>query len=209
MPLSIVYREPMDSLFMDQHFLRSSLRLYSGDPLDAENNNAGSLFSAAMMEKARAHIQMWGRATGGASPYSPGELHALLLSGGGGTPSAQQVYLGQRAAAAAAAGMPLGMWSQGATSPWHQSHQMHGGGLPPGLLGPPAPHRPQMTPPPPPLSSTPSSSGSPSPTSISTSSADLRLPKAMPAFPSMHRFSPYAPRPANQPSVSPIARSSQ
>lgn len=202
-------REPMDSLFMDQHFLRSSLRLYSGDPLDAENNNAGSLFSAAMMEKARAHIQMWGRATGGASPYSPGELHALLLSGGGGTPSAQQVYLGQRAAAAAAAGMPLGMWSQGATSPWHQSHQMHGGGLPPGLLGPPAPHRPQMTPPPPPLSSTPSSSGSPSPTSISTSSADLRLPKAMPAFPSMHRFSPYAPRPANQPSVSPIARSSQ
>ncbi|XP_017776384.1 PREDICTED: T-box transcription factor TBX20-like [Nicrophorus vespilloides] len=192
-------REPMDSLFMDQHFLRSSLRLYSGnESLDAENNNAGSLFSAAMMEKARAHIQMWGRAAatggGGGHPYNPSELHAFLLSG---SPT-QQVYLGQRS------GVPLGLpsqlWSQG--SSWQSP--MHGG-LPPGLLGPPAPHRHQITPPPPPPSSTPSSSGSPSPTSINSSS-DLRLPKAM--FPSMHRFSPYGSRPSN-PSISPITRSSQ
>lgn len=170
----------MDSLFMDQHFLRNSLRLYSGDPLDAENNNASSLFSAAMMEKARAHIQMWGR-TGG-TPYNPSDLHALLLSGPG-----QQVYLGQRTTA-----MPMTLssqlWSPSGSTSW-QSPSIHGG-LPPGLLGPPPPHRPQITPPPPPPSSTPSSSGSPSPTSVNTTS-DLRLPKAL--FPSgMHRFSPYA-----------------
>lgn len=180
-------REPMDGLFMDQHFLRSSLRLYSGDSLDAENNNANSLFSAAMMEKARAHIQMWGRA--GGSPYNPSELHAFLLNG---SPS-PQIYLAQRPS------VPLGLggqlWSQGGTS-WQSP--MHGG-LPPGLLGPP--HRPQITPPP---SSTPSSSGSPSPTSVSTS--DLRLPKAV--FPaSMHRFSPYASSHSRQaPSVSPTSR---
>lgn len=92
----------MDTLFMDQHFLRSSLRLYSTDPLDAENNNASSLFSAAMMEKARAHIQMWGR-TGGGSPYNPADLHALLNA-------SQQVYLGQRAS------IPLGLWSQGGST---------------------------------------------------------------------------------------------
>lgn len=182
----------MDSLFMDQHFLRNSLRLYSNDPLDAENNNAGSLFSAAMMEKARAQIQMWGR-TGG-NPYNPSELHALLLSG---NPN-QHVYLGQRSVPL---GLPSQLWSQAASwqSPIH-------GGLPPGLLGPPPPHRPQLTPPP---SSTPSSSGSPSPTAVNTSS-DLRLPKAL--FPSgMHRFSPYASPLSRQTatSVSPVARQSQ
>ncbi|KAK9730765.1 T-box [Popillia japonica] len=189
-------REPMDSLFMDQHFLRSSLRLYSNDPLDAENNNAGSLFSAAMMEKARAHIQMWGRA--GGNPYSPSDLHALLLSG----THTQQVYLGQRAAVPL--GLPSQLWSQGGSS-WQSP--MHAG-LPPGLLGPPPPHRPQMTPPPPP-SSTPSSSGSPSPTSVNTSSSELRLPKAV--FPSaMHRFSPYTTTVTRQtPTLSPVSRHTQ
>ncbi|KAF2901902.1 hypothetical protein ILUMI_04284 [Ignelater luminosus] len=169
-------REPMDSLFMEQHFLRNSLRLY-GDPLDAENNNSGSLFSAAMMEKARAHIQMWGRA--GGNPYNPSELHAMLLSGTSGQ------YL---ARAAVPLGLPTQLWSQGSVS-WQSP--MHSG-LPPGLLGPPPPHRPQMTPPPPPPSSTPSSSsGSPSPTTVNSSS-DLRLPKAL--FPSaLHRYSPYTP----------------
>lgn len=186
-------REPMDSLFMDQHFLRSSLRLYSGDPLDAENNNASSFFSAAMVEKARAQIQMWGRA---GAAYNPSELHAFLLNS---TPT-QQVYLGQRSAVPL--GIPSQLWPQSGSS-WQSP--MHSG-LPPGLLGPPTSHRPQLTPPP---SSTPSSSGSPSPTSISTSS-DLRLPKAI--FPSTmhHRFSPYASslsRPTGS-SVSPPSRPS-
>lgn len=141
----------MDSLFMEQHFLRSSLRLYpgsGGEIMDSENNN-GSLFSAAMMEKARAHLQLWGR-------YSPGDLHAMLL---GGAAAAQHVY--PRA-------MPT--WNQPTPSnPWGQPLP----GLPPGLLGPPPPpHRPQITPPP----STTPSSGSPSPTAAP---ADLRLPKAV------------------------------
>lgn len=169
---------------MEQHFLRNSLRLYTGDSLDAENNNASSLFSAAMMEKARAHIQMWGRA--GGSPYTPSDLHAMLLSGSSGQ------YLAQRAGVPI--GLPSQLWVQGSAA-WQSPLP---GGLPPGLLGPPPPHRPQLTPPPPPPSSTPSSSsGSPSPT-IQVSSSDLRLPKVL--FPSsLHRFSPYAasiPRPS-------------
>ncbi|XP_044752352.1 T-box transcription factor TBX20-like [Coccinella septempunctata] len=182
-------REPIDC-FMDQHFLRSSLRLYSNDHMDAENNNA-NIFSAAMMEKARAQIQMWGR-TGG-TPYGPTDLHALLLSS---APS-QQVYLSQRSSVNL--GLQAQLWGQGGPA-WQSP--LHGG-LPPGLLGPPPPHRPQLTPPP---SSTPSSSGSPSPTSLNSPS-DLRLPKAM--FPGLHRFSPYAsplPRP-NPSSVSPQSRS--
>lgn len=176
----------MDSLFMDQHFLRSSLRLYSGDPLDAENNNASAFFSAAMVEKARAQLQMWGRA---GAVYNPSELQAFLLN----TTPSQQVYLGQRASVPLSISSQL--WPQSATS-WQAS--MHSG-LPPGLLGPPSAHRPQITPPP---SSTPSSSGSPSPTGISTS-ADLRLPKAM--FPH-HRFSPYSRPPGH--SISPSSRPS-
>lgn len=160
----------MDSIFMDQHFLRSSLRLYTGEAIDAENNNANSLFSAAMVEKARAHLQLWNRA-GAASAYNPSELHAFLVNS-----SNPQMFLGQRP------GVPLLGGHLYSGSPWqtpiHQS-------LPPGLLG----ARPQITPPP---ASTPSSSGSPSPTSISTSQSELRLPK--PVFPSTlhHRFSPYA-----------------
>ncbi|KAK9887432.1 hypothetical protein WA026_022367 [Henosepilachna vigintioctopunctata] len=183
-------REPIDC-FMDQQFLRSSLRLYSNDHLDPENNNPSSIFSAAMMEKARAHIQMWGR-TGGV-PYNSSDLHAFLLSA---TPS-QQVYLSQRSP------VPLGLtaqlWGQSGSS-WQSP--LHGG-LPPGLLGPPPPHRPQITPPP---SSTPSSSGSPSPTALNSPS-DLRLPKAV--FPGLHRFSPYASPMGrhNAPSVSPPSRS--
>lgn len=179
----------MDSLFMDQHFLRSSLRLYSGDPLDAENNNASSFFSAAMVEKARAQLQMWGRA---GAAYNPSELHAFLLSN---NPS-QQVYLGQRSAVPL--GIPSQLWPQSGSS-WQSP--IHGG-LPPGLLGPPTAHRPQITPPP---SSTPSSSGSPSPNSLSTSS-DLRLPKAI--FPTAlhHRFSPYPISRTSGTSVSPNSR---
>nr|CAH7758249.1 unnamed protein product [Callosobruchus chinensis] len=98
-------REPMDSLFMDQHFLRSSLRLYSGsDPLDAENNNASSFFSAAMVEKARAQLQMWGRA---GAAYNPAELHAFLLNSG------HQVYRSTVPLVT-----PSQLWPQGATS-WH------------------------------------------------------------------------------------------
>ncbi|XP_054282633.1 T-box transcription factor TBX20-like [Macrosteles quadrilineatus] len=60
-------RDPMDVMFMEQHFLRSPLRLYSD--MDSDNNS-NTLFSAAMMEKARAQLQLWGRGPG----YPGGEV---------------------------------------------------------------------------------------------------------------------------------------
>ncbi|XP_063239779.1 T-box protein H15-like [Bacillus rossius redtenbacheri] len=158
-------RDPMDAMFLDQHFLRSPLRLYSD--LDAENNN--SLFSAAMMEKARAHLQMWGRA----GAYSPAELHALL--GGGPPPPGPAVFRGPPPPPPHPLAMHLWPGQQWPSSP------------PPGLLlGPP----PQQPPPPPPVVS--SGSGSPSPsssTSSTSSSCEVRLPR--PIFPGAHRYSPY------------------
>ena len=161
----------MDAMFMEQHFLRSPLRLYS--EMDAENNN--SLFSAAMMEKARVHLQMWGR-TGG-PPYSPAELHTLLMNGAGPGAGPPQMYpRGGPPPCPIPMPLPAHLWATGGGSP-----QASYGSLPPGLLGPP----------PPPTSSS-SSSGSPSPSS-SSSASELRLPR--PIFPGMgglqQRYSPY------------------
>jgi len=189
-------------MFMEPHFLRSPLRLYS--EMDAENNN--SLFSAAMMEKARVHLQMWGR-TG--SPYSPADLHSLLMNGAGpgaGPPLGPPHMYGLSSASRGGPPscqlpmpLPAHLWASGSggqTSPWTSSASVHAS-LPPGLLGPPPPpppnahSHPQLTPPPPPTSSS-SSSGSPSPSS-SSSPAELRLPR--PVFPGMsglqQRYSPY------------------
>ncbi|XP_067006776.1 T-box transcription factor TBX20 [Anabrus simplex] len=184
-------RDPMDAMFVEQHFLRSPLRLYS--EMDAENNN--SLFSAAMMDKARAQLQMWGR-TGG-PPYSPAELHALLLQGGGAGPGGAPPQMWSPGRPPIPMPLPAHLWSGAApssqtSSPWSSP------GLPPGLLGPPPPpsahtHS-QLTPPP--ATSSSSSSGSPSPSASSSAvaSQELRLPRPM--FPTMsslppHRYSPY------------------
>lgn len=174
---------------MNDHFIRSPLRLYSD--VDAENNNT-SLFSAAMMEKARAHLQMWGRgATGGG--YSSADLHALLMNTAPG--NGMQMYVQNRGLPMP---LPAHLWissgpSPGTASPWTPNAHP---GLPPGLLGPPLPpsstsstpsHPNQLTPPP------GSSSSSDSPSPSSSSSADLRMSR--PIFPGMgsmqHRFSPY------------------
>jgi len=158
-------------MFVNEHFIRSPLRLYS--EMDSENNN--SFLSAAMMEKARAQLQMWGRA-GGA--YSAADLHSLLLS-------APQMYVQNRGLPMP---LPAHLWvSAGGpvpTSPWTPSSHP---GLPPGLLGPPPPAPPaQLTPPP----ASSSSSGSPSPSAHSPSEPRL----SRPIFPGMaqHRFSPYS-----------------
>lgn len=180
----------MDMMFMNDHFIRSPLRLYSD--IDAENNNT-SLFSAAMMEKARAHLQMWGRTAAAGGGYSPADLHALLMNSA--PSSGMQMYIQNRGLPMP---LPAHLWvssgpSPGTASPWTpNSHP----GLPPGLLGPPPPpptstasttQPTQLTPPP----GSSSSSGSPSPSS--SSSADLRLSR--PIFPGMgnmqHRYSPY------------------
>lgn len=181
----------MDMMFMNDHFMRSPLRLYSD--VDAENNNT-SLFSAAMMEKARAHLQMWGRGSAtGTSGYSSADFHALLMNSA--PNSGMQMYVQNRGLPMP---LPAHLWissgpSPGTASPWTpNSHP----GLPPGLLGPPLPpansssvpsHPTQLTPPP------GSSSSSDSPSPSSSSSADLRLSR--PIFPGVgnmqHRFSPY------------------
>lgn len=58
-------RDPMDALLLEQH-LRSPLRLFP-DPMMAQfiPQDADSGASAALLEKARQHLQMWGR-----SPYT-------------------------------------------------------------------------------------------------------------------------------------------
>ncbi|KAK3922423.1 T-box protein H15 [Frankliniella fusca] len=216
-------RDPMDAMFMDQHFLRAPMRLLS--ELDAENNNA-SLFSASLMEKARTQLQMWGRAQagavpGGGAPYTPAELHALLLSG---TP---QLYgrmpLPLPHLWASAAGAVGAAGASGGVPGWQGGMP----GLPAGLLGPPPPphgpppgapppppQRPQVSPPP--TTTTTSACSSPSPSGGAPPPLelrdlrDLRLPR--PIFPGMspmqQRF-PYgqhpgapAPKPLSPPAVS-------
>ncbi|XP_049857135.1 T-box transcription factor TBX20-like isoform X2 [Schistocerca gregaria] len=177
-------RDPMDAMFVDQHFLRSpALRLYS--EMDAENNNAAAaaaaaaaagggagFFSAAMMEKARAHLSLWGR------PYSPAELHALLGAAAVQSPPLWAAASGAGPGAPRMPPLPLA------------GHLWAGGGAP-APIPPPAAAAPAPAPQsswsvlsPPPTSSS-SSSGSPSPSSAGA--AELRLPR--PVFP--QRFSPY------------------
>lgn len=134
----------MDAMFVDQHFLRSPLRLYS--EVDAENNN--SLFSAAMMEKARAHLSLWGR-TAGAAPYPSAELHALLLNGGSAPPP---MWANSNRSALPPLPLPAHLWAGGGGSGPGGGQAWAGG-----LLTPPT--------------SSSSSSGSPSP------SSELRLPR--------------------------------
>jgi T-box protein 20 len=64
--LICLYRDPMEGLFLEQHFLRSPLRLYS--ELDVDNNNQlyHPALSQASMDK-RLQLQLWGAATAAAA----------------------------------------------------------------------------------------------------------------------------------------------
>lgn len=90
--LSLFFRrDPMDALLLEQH-LRSPLRLFP-DPLVAQfmpQDAEGA--SAALLEKARQHLQMWGR-----SPYTE-----LLLP---------QMYQRPNMNAALNLGLWQGQWS--------------------------------------------------------------------------------------------------
>lgn len=159
--LFYVHRDPMDMMLMEQHFLRTPLRMYS--ELDSENNNASNFFTAAMMEKARVQLQLWN------SRNQPYDIHSMLLQ------NSAQGHFGQRV-------VPPHLWgssSPGAPGTW-------AGNIPPGLMGPHVPLRHNVTPPPP--TSTPSSSGSPSP---SSEARIPRPPPVFPSNSNQSRFSPY------------------
>lgn len=139
--LLCLYRDPMDALLLEQH-LRSPLGLFP-DPMMAQL--IPQSMDAALLEKARQHLQMWGR-----SPYTE-----LLLP---------QMYQRPNMNAALNLGLWQGQWSpqlsaaagflnnqaalqQAAAAAQQQQQQHQQNRSPPPHLGP----------------STPSSSGSPSP----------------------------------------------
>ncbi|CAH1711341.1 unnamed protein product [Chironomus riparius] len=133
-------RDPMDVLLMEQH-LRSPLRLFP-DPMMAQFMPQDA-DSAALLEKARQHLQMWGR-----SPYAE-----MLLP---------QMYA-QRPNINAAA-LNLGLWQ----GQWPSQLTAAAGFLnnQAALQQAAAVAQQQArSPPPPPQSATPNSSGSPSPSS--------------------------------------------
>uniref|UniRef100_A0A182K583 T-box domain-containing protein n=1 Tax=Anopheles christyi TaxID=43041 RepID=A0A182K583_9DIPT len=140
-------RDPMDALLLEQH-LRSPMRLFP-DPMAmaqfASSQDLDGSAQAALFEKARQHLQLWGR-----SPYSE-----LLLP---------QMY--QRPSANLSA-LNLGLW-QATGGQWPPQ-------IPPGFLQhtaslavAAAAGQSPRTPPPqgPPVSSPSPSSGSPSPSEM-------------------------------------------
>uniref|UniRef100_A0A336MMS8 CSON002431 protein n=1 Tax=Culicoides sonorensis TaxID=179676 RepID=A0A336MMS8_CULSO len=128
-------RDPMDSFLLEQH-LRTPLRLFP-DPFSPQMLPQDPEAQAAFIEKARQHLQMWGR-----SPYSE-----LLLP---------QMY--QRPNLGA---LNLGLWQAATSQGWPP--QLSAGFLAANAAA--AAQQQQQTNPrtPPPAVSTPSSSGSPSP----------------------------------------------
>jgi T-box protein 20 len=151
----------MDILLMEQH-LRSPIRLFP-DPMMAAQFMPQDADSAALLEKARQHLQMWGR-----SPYAE-----MLLP---------QMYA-QRPNINAAA-LNLGLWQ----GQWPPQLSAAAGFLnnQAALQQAAAAAQQQQqarSPPPPPQALTPNSSGSPSPSAASDS--HMRNKHFAP------RFSPY------------------
>lgn len=62
-PFPLVHRDPMDALMLEQHLRSAPLGIFP-DPMMAAQLMPQSM-DAALLEKARQHLQMWGR-----SPYA-------------------------------------------------------------------------------------------------------------------------------------------
>uniref|UniRef100_A0A182IYQ1 Uncharacterized protein n=1 Tax=Anopheles atroparvus TaxID=41427 RepID=A0A182IYQ1_ANOAO len=160
-------RDPMDALLLEQH-LRSPLRLFP-DPLMAQfasgpGPDLQDASSAALLEKARQHLQMWGR-----SPYSE-----LLLP---------QMY--QRPQNLGA--LNLGLWQNSAG--WATAHQ-----LPPGFMAAAAAAAaggPRSTPPPPAQPSCGPSATVSSPNAPMTPTSSSGTPSPDPRAKQFTRFTPY------------------
>ncbi|XP_050094760.1 T-box protein H15-like [Anopheles aquasalis] len=161
--------DPMDAILLEQH-LRSPMRLFA-DPMAMAQFASGHQdpdgAQAALIEKARQHLQLWGR-----SPYSD-----LLLP---------QMY--QRPPGPNLGALNLGLWQATGGGQWPPQ-------LPPGFLqqtaslaaaasANAAANAVSRTPPPPPSPLQPSASSTPSPGSGSPSPNDLRTRH-------LHRYSPY------------------
>ena len=177
----------MDALLLEQH-LRSPMRLFP-EPMMPQFSLSGdgdSMASAALLEKARQHLQMWGR-----SPYAE-----MMMS---------QVYQQHQQQHRPNMGaLNLGLWQ----GQWPQ--------LPPGFLANPSAllqhqqHQQQQqqmlsrTPPPP--STTPQQQSAPSALSITPTSSSSGSPSPS-EFRSKHvassRFSPYPLPQSHQQSHSP------
>ncbi|XP_041778720.1 T-box protein H15 isoform X2 [Anopheles merus] len=174
-------RDPMDALLFEQH-MRSPLRLFP-DPLMAQFTAGPSpadfqdASSAALLEKARQHLQMWGR-----SPYSE-----LLLP---------QMY--QRPQALGA--LNLGVWQNSGS--WPASPQLPGGFLPNAAAaaaavaaaasGGPRHTTPPPPPPPPPATALGPSGGTIlSPSTPLTPTSSSGTPSPDPRAKHFTRFTPY------------------
>ncbi|ETN58222.1 t-box transcription factor tbx20 [Anopheles darlingi] len=189
--LGAVSRDPMDAILLEQH-LRSPMRLFA-DPMAMAQFASGHQdpdgAQAALIEKARQHLQLWGR-----SPYSD-----LLLP---------QMY--QRPPGPNLGALNLGLWQATGGGQWPPQ-------LPPGFLqqtaslaaaasaNAAAANVVSRTPPPPPSPLQPSGSSTPSPGAGSPSPNDLRTRH-------LHRYSPYqippqhsSPAPGPAPSTHPGA----
>uniref|UniRef100_A0A182WRV1 Uncharacterized protein n=1 Tax=Anopheles quadriannulatus TaxID=34691 RepID=A0A182WRV1_ANOQN len=172
----------MDALLFEQH-MRSPLRLFP-DPLMAQFTSGPSpadfqdASSAALLEKARQHLQMWGR-----SPYSE-----LLLP---------QMY--QRPQALGA--LNLGVWQNSAS--WPASPQLPGGFLPNAAAaaaavaaaasasGGPRHTTPPPPPPPPATALGPSGGTILSPSTPLTPTSSSGTPSPDPRAKHFTRFTPY------------------
>ncbi|KAG8236095.1 hypothetical protein J437_LFUL000457 [Ladona fulva] len=192
-------RDPMDSMFMEQHFLRSPLRLYAAEleaAAAAAAVGADQALGGAMHHPHHhhhPHHSLWGRPPPLPPPHvtpAASDLQAFLIGtlysrgggGGGGPPQCPPLPLP----------VPPHLWGQwavgGLLAPPHHPAPPPQSSPPPPVISSPAPNSPQTH-----VHTSPRTSPGPPATSPGS---EQRLPRALflPHAPSP-RYSPYAPHP--------------
>ncbi|KAH8357332.1 hypothetical protein KR200_006488 [Drosophila serrata] len=164
-------RDPMDAFFFDQHMRAAPLRFFP-DPLMAQlTPQEADAASLALLEKARQHLQMFGR-----SPYTEMLLPHLYQRSAAPPPPPPAPHL---------SAFQLGMWQQ-------QWPQLTAGFLASAnqqaALALAAAGQANRTPPPPPTAVAPPAPATPT-SSCGSASPDLRIRPQLGHYP--QRFSPY------------------
>ncbi|KAH8249329.1 hypothetical protein KR032_008565 [Drosophila birchii] len=164
-------RDPMDAFFFDQHMRAAPLRFFP-DPLMAQlTPQEADAASLALLEKARQHLQMFGR-----SPYTEMLLPHLYQRSAAPPPPPPAPHL---------SAFQLGMWQQ-------QWPQLTAGFLASAnqqaALALAAAGQANRTPPPPPAAVAPPAPATPT-SSCGSASPDLRIRPQLGHYP--QRFSPY------------------